>query len=80
MEGFMSRKNNLCSAKPIELIETLIQATGLPPSLIEKELFTLLDKENLAAQTLEMDQLRAVLAKYLRSVIHSAKNSTVESI
>lgn len=51
-----------------DLLNTVIQATDLPESLIEKELHQLLSSAGFNKDTVTLDDLREVMAQYLQTV------------
>jgi len=52
----------------LELIQTLVAATGLPPDLIEKELQRILRGSGHTGENLTLEQLRVAMAAYLDSI------------
>jgi hypothetical protein len=63
-----------------QLIKDLTAATGLPDELITKELSQMLNNKGLAGEDLSIDDLRQVMADYLREVIIHAKNKFEDGI
>ncbi len=59
------------SSKGQDLLNQVIQLTGIPADSIRRELKVILDKKNLALEQLTLEQLRAVTASYLREIIGS---------
>lgn len=57
------------------LLSILIEATGLPPESVERELTRILSKRGLSAETVTLEDLREVLASYLQDALIEAKNS-----
>jgi len=57
-----------------ELFKTVTGATGLPEELITKELSEILIGKGLAKEEVTIEELRVVLADYLREVILHAKD------
>lgn len=51
-----------------ELIETLVQLTGLPETLVKDELGKVLSDSGHTADSLTLDDLRMVMMAYLNSV------------
>jgi hypothetical protein len=51
------------------LLEQLIKLTGIPSQAIKKELKTLLEKRNIDIKHLTLDQLRPVVASYVRDIM-----------
>ena len=52
------------------LINKVIQLSGLPKELIEKEVFDILKKEGIKPDHVTEDILRQVLANYLRDILN----------
>ncbi len=57
-----------------ELFKKVIESTGLPLDLIDKELCQVLEKNGLSPSEVSIEELRTVLSGYLRQVISSAKD------
>ena len=53
-------------------IDSFIAATGLPKSLVERELLKLAKKRGLAPEDLSLDQLRELLSDYMKDIILAA--------
>jgi len=51
------------------LFDQVIKLTGLPANAVKKELKILLDKKNIDVNNLTLEQLRAVVASYLREIM-----------
>lgn len=51
-----------------KLTQTLISATGLPETPVERELLSLLERNGKSPDTLTLDELREVMAEYLQIV------------
>lgn len=51
------------------LFEHVVKLTGLPANAVKKELKALLDKKNIDVNSLTLEQLRAVVASYLREIM-----------
>ncbi|MBX9768076.1 MAG: hypothetical protein K2X47_12455 [Bdellovibrionales bacterium] len=60
------------------LLEELAKATGLPENLVHRELNALLAKSGTDSSNLTLDQLREIIAEYLREVIFKMKIETAE--
>jgi hypothetical protein len=56
-----------------ELFKKVADATGLPSELITKELTQIVSNKGIQSDDLTLDELRIVMAEYLREVILSAK-------
>ncbi len=56
--------------KGSDLLEQVIHLTGIPAQAIQRELKTILEKKNLDIDQLTVDQLRLVVASYLRQIMH----------
>lgn len=56
-----------------QLMETVIEGTGLPDSMVRDEFQNLLDKHGLTAESLTLDDLRRVMADYLQDVFLEIK-------
>lgn len=52
-----------------QLIEQLVQLTGIPSQIIRKELNVILEKRNYDFGKLTVEQLRVVVAAYLREIM-----------
>jgi hypothetical protein len=63
-----------------EVFKSVVQATGLPGDLVEKELETLLIKRGLNSEELSLEDLRATLSEYLKEVILKAKDTFDQGI
>lgn len=50
------------------LAETVIEATGLPTTAVEKEFNTLLQSHGTTAEDMTIDDLREMMAEYLQTV------------
>lgn len=57
------------------LLRILIEASGLPPESIEKELNRILSARGLSPESVTMEDIREVLASYLQETLVEAKNS-----
>ena len=55
------------------LLRELIEATGLPGHLVEKEINRLAAKHGLNPKALTLDDVRELLASYLQDVLSEAK-------
>ncbi len=62
-----SEKNNRTKGK--DLFDQVVRLTGIPAKTIHKELQAILAKKNLDLNTLTLDQLRLVVASYLREIM-----------
>ncbi len=51
------------------LFEHVVKLTGLPGTAVKKELKALLDKKNIDVNQLTLEQLRSVVASYLREIM-----------
>jgi hypothetical protein len=63
-----------------QLIKDLTAATGLPDELITRELSQLMTNKGLGEQDVTLDDLRHVMADYLREVIIHAKNKFEDGV
>lgn len=59
------------------LINVLIEATGLPPEAVERELKKVLLRKGVSMDSLTLDDVREVLASYLQEVLVEAKDAIV---
>lgn len=50
------------------LAETVVEATGLPTTAVEKEFNTLLKNHGTTAEDMTIDDLREMMAEYLQTV------------
>lgn len=57
------------------LLKVLVEATGLPPEAVERELEKILQSRNLSAENLTVEDVREVLSTYLQDVLVEAKAS-----
>lgn len=55
------------------LLQELAKATGLPESIIKKELSELISKSGKSIDQTTLDDLREILADYLQDVLNDAK-------
>lgn len=62
-----------------QLFQTLIEATGLPQSSVEKELTNLLVKFEKHPETLTLEELREVMADYLQTVFLELHNKDISA-
>lgn len=58
-----------------ELLETLVQATGLPESPLHKELNHLIGESKMNSSDIDLEQLRTLLAEYAQDVLLRAKKT-----
>jgi hypothetical protein len=79
--GHQSDNLKKSSKKPVspteDLMSQVIRMTGIPARTIRKELNAILKRKGLDPKKLTLDQLRAVVASYLREIMASmleAKN------
>jgi len=63
-----------------QLFKDVAKATGLPQELITKELAQLVSNKGIENDNLTLDELRLVMADYLREVILQAKNKLEDGI
>lgn len=54
-----------------ELLNQVIRMSGIPAGSIQKDLKTILERKNLDENNLTLDQLRVVVASYLREIMAS---------
>ncbi len=59
----------------LSLLRLLIEATGLPPESMERELRRVIEENGLDVKTLTLDQVREVMATYLQDVLVEAKDN-----
>jgi hypothetical protein len=57
------------------LLETLVQATGLPEGDVHSELQALMRKYGKSPETLTMDDLRQLMRDYVQDVLLETKES-----
>ena len=57
----------------MELLRTLVEATGLPPAAVEPELLKLLSQRGLTPESVRLEDVREILAVYLQDVLLEAK-------
>ena len=70
----MKKKPNTKKPKPKQkngddLFNQVIALTGLPGEKIKRELKSILDRKNIDVNNLTLDQLRGVVASYLREIM-----------
>ena len=58
-----------------DLLDALIQATGLPDELIRKELLALIDEAQISPEDLNLQQLRKIIKDYLLKTLPQAKKT-----
>ncbi len=63
-----------------QLFKDVAEATGLPSELITKELSQIVSNKGIENDNLTLDELRLVMADYLREVILQAKNKFEDGI
>jgi hypothetical protein len=63
-----------------ELFKQVVGATGLPSEIMTKELSEVLEGKGFASENVTLDELRLVLADYLREVILHAKDKFEDGI
>ena len=56
------------------LLQELARATGLPESLVKKELSSLIAQSGKSIDDTTLEDLREILAEYLQDVLSAAKN------
>ena len=56
----------------LELFESLVQSTGLPPEYASSRLQRLLSEKGFAAESLQVEQVREVLSELLLDVINES--------
>ena len=66
-------------ARGKELIDQVVNATGLPAEMVKTELMSSIQKEGKDPETLELDDLRLVLASFLQDVLSDAKEEYSKS-
>jgi len=59
----------------LSLLRILIEATGLPPEAVERELTRIIDRRGLSPETISIDDVREVMCTYLQDVLNDAKNA-----
>lgn len=57
------------------LLKVLIEATGLPPEAVERELKKILLKKGISLEALTLDDVREILASYLQDVLLETKGA-----
>ena len=55
--------------KSDDLFNQVIKLTGIPSSTIKRELKTILERKNIDVNDLTLEQLRCVVASYLREIM-----------
>lgn len=61
-----------------ELIQILVELSGLPEQLATDEVHKLAAQKNKSVDSLTLDDLRIILSNYLQDVLLAAKNSLAE--
>ncbi len=56
-------------SKGEELLNQVIRLTGIPAGTIRNELHAILERKNIDIRHLTLDQLRSVVASYLREIM-----------
>ena len=59
-----------------DLLDQVIHLTGIPSKTIKRELKCILDRKNLDINNLTLDQLRSVVATYLREIMGGLLDKT----
>jgi hypothetical protein len=62
-----------------QLVSNIATLTGLPESIITNEIKTLIVKAGLNPETIELGQLRLILANYLQDVLLEAKEAYTDN-
>ena len=57
------------------LLQTLVEATGLPKEYAEKEFNRILNEHQITPENLTLEQVRMVLAELLQDVLLEAKEN-----
>lgn len=65
-KGTKSRRNGKVGE---DLFNQVISLTGIPAKHIQRELKTILDRKGIDVNHLTLDQLRGVVASYLREIM-----------
>ena len=63
------KRNEKSSLKGDALFNQLVRLTGIPSQAIKRELTTILEKKNIDIKNLTVDQLRIVVASYVREIM-----------
>ena len=63
----------------LNLLRTIIQATGLPEEAVTREIVRLCAHHNLVPEMITLDNLRDILAQYLQDALVEAKDHGVQS-
>lgn len=64
-----SLKKRRKKTKGDDLFNQVIKLTGIPQKTIRRELKCILDRKNIDVNSLTLEQLRAVVASYLREIM-----------
>lgn len=64
-----TRKKKKTSHSGDDLFNQVISLTGIPAQTIKRELKSILDRKNIDVNNLTLDQLRCVVASYLREIM-----------
>lgn len=64
-------RTGLRGSKGEELFNQLVHLTGIPAKTIKDELKSILERKNIDLNRLTLDQLRVVIASYLREIMGS---------
>jgi hypothetical protein len=62
-----------------DLLNQVIKLTGIPAALIKRELRTILDRKNMDPKDLTLDELRSVVASYMREIMGSLLDRATHS-
>ena len=57
------------ASRGLDLLNQLIQLTGIPATHLKRDLLGILEKKNLDAKHLTLEELRAVAATYVRQIM-----------
>lgn len=61
--------------KGLGLLRVLVEATGLPPEAVNRELDKIIAARGLTRESLTLEDVRQVLGTYLQDVLSEAKES-----
>jgi hypothetical protein len=59
----------------MELIETLIQSTGLPEDIIRQEVLKIFQQSGVDLNNVSLDDIRKVMSSYMQDVLTGLKKS-----
>ena len=68
-----------CGQTGAELIETLVELTGLPKSAMEKEISSIMSQTGTKTESITLDELRGALIEYLEQLSAEEERAMLEA-